>query len=101
LRAVLDFCRGDRRVRLIGPDQADRRAATVSVHTLKAPPREIAAMLAEQGIIAGAGHFYAVRLLEALGLDPDRGVLRLSFVHYTTQAEIEHLLRSLDQVLQP
>jgi selenocysteine lyase/cysteine desulfurase len=56
-------------------------------------------MLAEQGIIAGAGHFYAVRLLEALSLDPDRGVLRLSFVHYTTQAEIEHLLSTLDQVL--
>jgi selenocysteine lyase/cysteine desulfurase len=99
LRAVLDFFRGDRRVRLIGPDLADRRAATVSVHTLTALPREIAAMLAEQGIIAGAGHFYAVRLLEALGLDPDRGVLRLSFVHYTTQAEIEHLLSTLDQVL--
>jgi selenocysteine lyase/cysteine desulfurase len=99
LRAVLDFCRDDRRVRLIGPDQADRRAATISVDPLTRSPREIAAKLADQGIIAGAGHFYAVRLLEALGLDPDRGVLRLSFVHYTTQAEIEHLLTTLDQSL--
>jgi selenocysteine lyase/cysteine desulfurase len=99
LRAVLDFCRDERRVRLIGPDQADRRAATISVDTLTRSPREIASMLAEQGIIAGAGHFYAVRLLEALGLDPARGVLRLSFVHYTTRAEIEHLLTALDQAL--
>jgi selenocysteine lyase/cysteine desulfurase len=99
LQPVLDFCRDDRRVRLIGPDQADRRAPTVSVHTLKASPLEIATGLADHGIIAGAGHFYAVRLLEALGLDPDVGVLRLSFVHYTSHAEIQHMLATLDQLL--
>lgn len=99
LRPVLDFCGNDDRIRLIGPDQADRRAPTVSVHTLTAPPQEIATRLADHGIIAGAGHFYAVRPLEALGLDPNVGVLRLSFVHYTSQAEIEHLLTTLDDVL--
>jgi selenocysteine lyase/cysteine desulfurase len=44
----------------------------------------VAAALAPHGIAAGGGHFYAVRLLEALGIDPDRGVLRVSFVHYTS-----------------
>jgi cysteine desulfurase family protein (TIGR01976 family) len=99
LRPLLDFCRNDPRVRLIGPDQADQRAPTVSVQTLTASPQEIAARLADHGIIAGAGHFYAVRPLEALGIDPNIGVLRLSFVHYTSQAEIEHLLTTLDRVL--
>lgn len=99
LKPVLDFCRSDNRIRLIGPDQADRRAPTVSVHTMTASPREIATRLADHGILAGAGHFYAVRPLEALGLDPDIGVLRLSFVHYTSHAEIEHLLTTLDRVL--
>ena len=96
---MLDFCRSDRRIRLIGPDQADRRAPTVSVHVVTASPREIASRLAEHGIIAGAGNFYAVRPLEALGLDPEVGVLRLSFVHYTSQAEIDHVLTALDRVL--
>jgi selenocysteine lyase/cysteine desulfurase len=99
LRPVLDFCRGDRRVRLIGPDQADHRAPTVSLHTLTATPRDIAARLAGAGIIAGAGNFYGVRPLKALGLDPEVGVLRLSFVHYTSPSEIEHLLTTLDRVL--
>jgi cysteine desulfurase family protein (TIGR01976 family) len=99
LRPVLDFCRNDPRVRLIGPGQAERRAPTVSVQTLTASPQAIATRLADHGIIAGAGNFYAVRPLEALGLDPDIGVLRLSFVHYTSQAEIEHLLATLDTVL--
>jgi len=49
--------------------------------------------------MAGGGDFYAVRALTAQGADPDHGVLRLSFVHYTTEAEVEHLIRALDQVL--
>jgi selenocysteine lyase/cysteine desulfurase len=49
--------------------------------------------------MAAAGHFYAVRLLEAMGVDPQRGVLRLSFVHYTTMAEIERLIAALEAVL--
>jgi selenocysteine lyase/cysteine desulfurase len=99
LTLLLEFCRSERRIRLIGPSDAAQRAPTVSVHTLTASPREIATRLADHGIIAGAGHFYAVRPLEALGLDPGVGVLRLSFVHYTSQAEISHLLTTLDRVL--
>ena len=99
LRPVLDFCRSERRVRLIGPGQAEGRAPTVSLSTLTASPRDIATRLAGHGIIAGAGSFYAVRPLEALGFDPDIGVLRLSFVHYTSRGEIEHLLTTLDRVL--
>jgi selenocysteine lyase/cysteine desulfurase len=99
LQPVLDFCRSDRRIQLIGPDQAHRRAPTLSMRTLTASPREIATRLADRGIIAGAGHFYAVRPLEAIGLDPDTGVLRISFVHYTSPSEVVHLLTAMDQVL--
>lgn len=99
LKPVLEFCRNEHRIRLIGPAQAERRAPTISVQTLTASPLEIATRLADHGIIAGAGHFYAVRPLEALGLDPGAGVLRLSFVHDTSQAEISHLLTTLDRVL--
>ena len=49
--------------------------------------------------MTAAGHFYAVRLLEALGIDPARGVLRMSFVHYTTAGEIERLIDALDRAL--
>lgn len=49
--------------------------------------------------MAGGGDFYAGRALSAMGVDEDRGVLRLSFTHYTTQAELDQLLTALDAVL--
>ena len=40
------------------------------------------------------------RLLEAVGgIPPDHGVLRLSFVHYTTPEEIQQLIAALDAEL--
>ena len=49
--------------------------------------------------MAGGGHFYAYRLLEAVGIAPSHGVLRLSFVHYTTPEEIDQLIAALDAEL--
>jgi selenocysteine lyase/cysteine desulfurase len=50
--------------------------------------------------MAAGGHFYAVRLLQALGINPASGVLRLSFVHYTTATEIRTLIEALDAELE-
>jgi selenocysteine lyase/cysteine desulfurase len=58
-----------------------------------------AAALAPHGIMAGGGDFYAVRPLTALGVDLGRGVLRMSFVHYTSEAEIDRLINAVDSVL--
>lgn len=99
LAQLLDFVHHHPRVRLLGPHQAAQRAATVSFLPVHKTAREVAQALAERGIICGASHFYAVRLLEALGVNPDLGVLRLSFVHYTTGAEMQQLLSALDAVL--
>jgi selenocysteine lyase/cysteine desulfurase len=34
-----------------------------------------------------------------MGVDMERGVLRLSFTHYTSQSEMDQLLNALDDVL--
>ena len=99
LPQLLDFCANNSRVRLLGPTDPKNKAATLSLQTLKASPREVSERLAKKGIIVGASHFYAVRLLESLGVNPDEGVLRLSFVHYATQDEIQQLIRALDESL--
>jgi selenocysteine lyase/cysteine desulfurase len=99
LEPLLDFCRQERRVRLLGPADAADRAATVSLQTLGRSPREVAARLADRGIVAGAGHFYAVRLIESLGLNADTGVLRLSFVHYTSTGDLARLTEALEASL--
>lgn len=95
LQQLLDALKSMPGLRLLGPQRASQRAATVAVIPDRGSPAEWATRLAAQGIMAGAGHFYAVRLLQAMGIDPARGVLRLSFVHYTSSKEIEHLISTL------
>jgi len=34
-----------------------------------------------------------------MGVDPSRGVLRMSFVHYTSEDDIERLIQALDRIL--
>ena len=98
LQPLLDHLKGRNAVRLLGPDVAAQRAPTVAV-ALNRPAIEAAADLAERGIMAGGGDFYAVRPLKALGIDRELGVLRLSFVHYTRREEIDKLLNALDDIL--
>lgn len=98
LAPLLDYLRGRNDLRLIGPDRPEGRAPTVAV-ALDRPAEDVARALGAHGIMAGGGHFYAVRLLEGLGIDPARGVLRLSFVHYTHEDEVAGLIRALDAVL--
>ena len=85
-------------LRLIGPRDAGLRAPTVAV-ALDRAAGPVATALAEDGIGCGAGDFYAVRPLTAMGVDLGQGVLRLSLVHYTSAAEVSHLIAALDRAL--
>ncbi len=98
LAPLMDYLEGRNDIRLIGPRSAAGRAPTVAI-ALDRPGEDVAARLAPHGIMAGGGDFYAGRPLAAMGVDPERGVLRLSFVHYTSQDEVDRLIRALDQVL--
>ncbi len=98
LQQLLDAVKDRNSVRLIGPSDAALRAPTVAL-ALNLPGEEVAASLSAHGIMAGGGDFYAGRALEAMGVDPELGVLRLSFTHYTAQHEIDQLLTALDDVL--
>ena len=98
---LLDWLCTRRELRVIGPEQAAQRTATISVVPRELAPTELAARLAAQGVMAAAGHFYAVRLLETMGIDPTRGVLRLSFLHYTAPGELRKLIAALEQALRP
>jgi cysteine desulfurase family protein (TIGR01976 family) len=101
LPRLLDFLAGRKDVRLLGPADANARAATVAFVPHAVAPAQVAVRLGAKGIMAAAGHFYAVRLLEALGVDPARGAVRLSFVHYNSAAEMDRLLGALDAALAP
>ena len=95
LAPLLAWVRGRNRLRLIGPADPALRAPTVAL-ALDEPAGPVAARLARHGIMAGGGHFYAWRLLEACGIDPHHGVLRLSFLHYTSPEEVARLIDALE-----
>ncbi len=86
-------------VRIVGPADPAIRVPTVSVTTQTHSTAFVARQLAEEGIMAGHGHFYAVRPLDAMGIPRDPGVLRMSFVHYTTNEEVTRLITALDNIL--
>ncbi|MEM6312437.1 MAG: aminotransferase class V-fold PLP-dependent enzyme, partial [Pseudomonadota bacterium] len=95
---LLDWANARNDLRLIGPSDAKKRAPTVTLD-LGAPAAPVAERLTRHGIMAEAGDFYGSRPLEAMGVDLDQGVLRLSFVHYTAQSDIDKLLNALEDVL--
>jgi len=101
LARLLDGLHARPGLRVLGPQQAEGRAATVAVVPEGKSPLELAEALGRQGLMVGASHFYAVRLLEAMGVDPARGVLRISMVHYNRMDEVERLLSALDTAMAP
>ena len=98
LQPLLDYVDAKNSIRLLGPSDASRRAPTVALD-LGVNSFEVAKKLSELNVLAGGDDFYAVRLLEALGVDMDHGALRLSFVHYTKEEEVKAVIQALDEVL--
>ena len=95
---LLDYLRKKNGIRLIGPDDPAKKVATVSI-VVDRPAAHVAGMISRHNIGVGGGHFYGYRALEALGINPAHGVVRMSFVHYTTPQEIDRLIAALDAEL--
>lgn len=84
--------------RIMGQDQAvaGARAATISFTLDGIECSQVVKSLVEQDLAVRNGHFYAVRCLEALGIeDTDEGIIRISLVHYNTEDEVERLVKGL------
>ncbi len=98
LAPLMDYLRTRNNLRIIGPTDPKLRAPTVAIATT-ALSIEAADRLSRHKIMASGGNFYAWRLLEALGINPGDGVLRVSFTHYTSEAEVQRLIEALDAEL--
>jgi cysteine desulfurase family protein (TIGR01976 family) len=99
LQPLLEFLASQACVRLVGRAVVTDRAPTVSFTASGQRSVDIAAALARANIGVGVGHCYAFRLLQALGIDTDDGVVRLSFVHYTSSDDIDRLIHALQRCL--
>lgn len=99
---LIDYLESRSDIRIIGPTQVDSsRVGTISfVHSTKSS-REITEVVDRSAVAIRNGHMYAYHLCETLGLDPEDGVVRISFVHYNTLEEIEKLIEVLDVAMGP
>ncbi|MBT8240107.1 MAG: aminotransferase class V-fold PLP-dependent enzyme, partial [Acidimicrobiia bacterium] len=98
LTPLLEYLAGRDDVRVMGPMDPILRVPTVSF-VPRRTPGDVAVELATHKVMASSGHFYARRLIEAMGQPSDPGVLRLSFVHYTSPEEVFQTIDALDAVL--
>jgi selenocysteine lyase/cysteine desulfurase len=99
LKPLLDFLRTRKDIRILGTDQAEGRVPTVSILPLKKPIKAVYQDLTGHKLMLGIGNYYAVRPLMEMKIPPDPGVLRISFLHYTSMDEMEQLVAGLQAAL--
>ena len=96
-----DFLLSKPNLRIIGRATGDRtlRAPTFSFVVEGRDSREIQSKMLDFKVAIGAGDFYAARLIDALGLRAQGGVVRCSMVHYNTTEEVDRLIAGLDAII--
>jgi cysteine desulfurase family protein (TIGR01976 family) len=99
-RTVLDWLTTRPGVRIIGDGKPTAaRLPTVSFVSARRSPQQIVGSVDRARVGIKHGHFYAPRLVDALGVPRASGVVRISMAHYNSPEEVDRLLRALDAVL--
>jgi cysteine desulfurase family protein (TIGR01976 family) len=78
---------------LHGLPTMDGRVPTFAFTHGEATPRDVATRLGDEGIAVWWGDYYAVEVMQRLGLP--KGAVRAGFVHYNTAEEVDRLLEAL------
>ena len=81
---------------LHGPPTMEGRVPTFAATHESIPPRAAALRLGERGFAVWDGNYYAVEIMNRLGL-PD-GAVRIGIVHYNTADEVDRLLDELSRL---
>jgi cysteine desulfurase family protein (TIGR01976 family) len=77
---------------------AGPRAPTVSITCKRHTPEQVASFLAGRGLQVWHGHFYAMKVLEVLGLTERGGLVRVGISLYNDEHEIDRLLEALTEL---
>ncbi len=99
LERLLEFLRSRDELQILGPHKTDGRVPTVSILPLNKSLEEVYATLTQHKLMLGMGDFYAVRPLMDMGVPLEPGVLRMSFLHYTSMEDIDQLIAGLKSAL--
>ena len=99
LSYFLDFLRSRDDIEILGSDQPEDRAPIVSIRPKSGNIKKVYSKLIEHKLMLGIGDFYAVRPLMDMNIPTDPGVIRMSFIHYTSKEEIDQLIEGLKLAL--
>jgi cysteine desulfurase family protein (TIGR01976 family) len=84
-------------VTLYGPPPQTERTPTVSFVIKNISSTDVARRLAERGLFASHGDFYAQTVIERLGLAPE-GLVRVGCACYTNDEEIDRLIEAVQAI---
>jgi len=71
------------------------RTPTFCLTVAGVAPRAVAQALGAQGIFVWDGNYYALSVMQALGLEGHGGAVRVGFLHYNTLAEVDRCADAL------
>jgi cysteine desulfurase family protein (TIGR01976 family) len=80
------------------PGAVAKRTATFCVTLEGHAPRALAEALGAESIASWDGNYYALSIMQRLGLEEQGGGLRIGFLHYTTLDEVDRALDVLERL---
>jgi cysteine desulfurase family protein (TIGR01976 family) len=92
---LLDGLRAIDGVTVYGTTDLARRVPTAAFNVAGRAPAQVSGALAERGIFVWDGNYYALELMQRLGLEDSGGAVRVGAVHYNTPAEVDLFLEAV------
>jgi cysteine desulfurase family protein (TIGR01976 family) len=80
------------------PARAGERTPTFTFTLPGITPRQVCEQLAQRGILGWDGNYYALGIMDRLGLEGRGGATRLGFLRYTTEEEVERTLEAIGEI---
>ena len=85
-------------VRIYGPGRTSHRSPTFALAVEGHTANEVAKHMISRGIYVWAGHYYALNVMDRLGVLDSGGLVRIGFCHYNTKDEVDRALEALAEL---
>ncbi len=79
-------------------EELSRRTPTFAISLAGHSPESVATYLGDRGIFVWHGHYYAIAVMERLGILESGGLVRIGFTHYNTEEELDQLITTLREL---
>lgn len=95
----LDQVTGLDKVRVYGiPEASTARSPTFAIDVAGHTAPAVAKHMAGRGLYVWAGHYYAVNVMDRLGVLDEGGLVRIGFCHYNTTEEVDRAVEALAEL---